>query len=119
MTTKTMPKMKIAGRSVCSACCAILAKVKSPVAAYTIIMLYGIVMVYAAPRDFTFVSLAQQAEHPDRPAIFILGIVFVVIGLLFKVGAVPFHNWVPDVYQGAPTPVTAFMAICTKLAAFV
>ena len=83
------------------------------------IMLYGIVMVYAATGDFTFASIAQQAEHTDRPAIFILGIVFVVIGLLFKVGAVPFHNWVPDVYQGAPTPVTAFMAICTKLAAFV
>ena len=40
------------------------------------------------------------------------------MGVLFKVGAVPFHRWVPDVYQGAPTPITAFMAICTKLAAF-
>ena len=42
---------------------------------------------------------------------------FLAIGLLFKIGAVPFHNWVPDVYVGAPTPVTGFMAICTKLAA--
>ena len=41
-----------------------------------------------------------------------------LVGLLFKVGAVPFHSWTPDVYQGAPTPVTGFMAACTKVAAF-
>ncbi len=46
------------------------------------------------------------------------GAFFVMVGLLFKVGAVPFHSWTPDVYQGAPTPVTGFMAACTKLAAF-
>ena len=40
------------------------------------------------------------------------------VGLLFKVGAAPFHTWTPDVYQGAPTPITAFMAACTKVAAF-
>ena len=44
--------------------------------------------------------------------------VFLLVGLLFKVGAVPFHSWTPDVYQGAPTPVTGFMAACTKVAAF-
>ena len=44
--------------------------------------------------------------------------VFLLVGLLFKVGAVPFHQWTPDVYQGAPTPVTGFMAACTKVAAF-
>ncbi len=46
------------------------------------------------------------------------GAFFLMVGLLFKVGAVPFHSWTPDVYQGAPTPVTGFMAACTKLAAF-
>jgi NADH-quinone oxidoreductase subunit N len=46
------------------------------------------------------------------------GIALVSVGLLFKVSAVPFHSWTPDVYQGAPTPVTAFMAACTKIAAF-
>ena len=46
------------------------------------------------------------------------GVVLVSVGLLFKVGAVPFHSWTPDVYQGAPTPVTGFMAACTKVAAF-
>jgi NADH-quinone oxidoreductase subunit N len=45
-------------------------------------------------------------------------VVFLLVGLLFKVGAVPFHSWTPDVYQGAPTPVTGFMAACTKVAAF-
>lgn len=48
----------------------------------------------------------------------LLGLIFLAVGLLFKVGAVPFHNWTPDVYQGAPTPITGFMAACTKAAAF-
>jgi len=48
----------------------------------------------------------------------LIGIVFVSVGLLFKISAVPFHSWTPDVYQGAPTPITAFMAACTKVAAF-
>ena len=46
------------------------------------------------------------------------GLALLGVGLLFKVGAVPFHSWTPDVYQGAPTPVTGFMAACTKVAAF-
>ncbi|MCU1431945.1 MAG: proton-translocating NADH-quinone oxidoreductase, chain [Actinotalea sp.] len=46
------------------------------------------------------------------------GLVLLLVGLLFKVGAVPFHSWTPDVYQGAPTPITGFMAACTKIAAF-
>ena len=46
------------------------------------------------------------------------GVLLVLVGLLFKIGAVPFHSWTPDVYQGAPTPVTGFMAACTKVAAF-
>ena len=74
-------------------------------------------MLYAATGNFTFAGIAEQSSHTDKPALLVLGVVFVVIGLLFKIGAVPFHSWVPDVYQGAPTPVTAFMAICTKLAA--
>jgi NADH-quinone oxidoreductase subunit N len=46
------------------------------------------------------------------------GVLLVLVGLLFKIGAVPFHSWTPDVYQGAPTPITGFMAACTKVAAF-
>ena len=48
----------------------------------------------------------------------LVGMGLLAVGLLFKVGAAPFHAWTPDVYQGAPTPVTAFMAACTKVAAF-
>jgi NADH-quinone oxidoreductase subunit N len=51
-------------------------------------------------------------------SLLLLGIGLVSVGLLFKVGAVPFHAWTPDVYQGAPTPITGFMAACTKVAAF-
>ena len=51
-------------------------------------------------------------------AILLLGAILVAVGLLFKVGAAPFHSWMPDVYQGAPTPITGFMAACTKVAAF-
>ena len=50
--------------------------------------------------------------------ILVVGVVMLLVGLLFKVGAVPFHSWTPDVYQGAPTPVTGFMAAATKVAAF-
>lgn len=81
------------------------------------IMLYGIVMVYATTGSFSFASIAEKSAAANTPALLVLGIILLVIGLLFKIGAVPFHSWVPDVYQGAPTPVTAFMAICTKLAA--
>ena len=47
-----------------------------------------------------------------------VGLALLLVGLLFKAGVAPFHTWTPDVYQGAPTPVTAFMASCTKVAAF-
>jgi NADH-quinone oxidoreductase subunit N len=54
----------------------------------------------------------------QKDGLLLLGIALLVVGLLFKVGASPFHVWTPDVYQGAPTPVTGFMAACTKVAAF-
>ena len=58
------------------------------------------------------------AETTGSDALLLIGGAMVVMGLLFKVGAVPFHMWTPDVYQGAPTPVTGFMAAATKVAAF-
>jgi NADH-quinone oxidoreductase subunit N len=61
----------------------------------------------------TAISTGTQGQ-----ALLVPGVALVAIGLLFKVGAVPFHSWTPDVYQGAPTPVTGFMAACTKVAAF-
>jgi NADH-quinone oxidoreductase subunit N len=61
---------------------------------------------------------AAISNRGDADAMMLIGIAMVSIGLLFKVGAVPFHMWTPDVYQGAPTPITGFMAACTKVAAF-
>ncbi|GAA1759787.1 MULTISPECIES: NADH-quinone oxidoreductase subunit NuoN [Streptomonospora] len=88
--------------------------------------LFGIAMVYGYAGSVNFAEVASAVEQgggplfPDgggRPLL-LLGIGLVAVGLLFKVGAVPFHNWKPDVYQGAPTPITALMASCTLVAAF-
>src|SRR5215217_2584621 len=61
---------------------------------------------------------AAIGNRTDADPLLLIGIAMVAVGLLFKVAAVPFHSWTPDVYQGAPTPVTGFMAACTKVAAF-
>lgn len=80
--------------------------------------LFGIALVYGYSGSFGFREIAQAISTPVYgQGLLLTGMGFLAIGLLFKIGAVPFHNWVPDVYVGAPTPVTAFMAICTKLAA--
>ncbi len=77
-------------------------------------LIYG----YAGSIHFSEVATAISAGGVQYDGLLLPGVVFVLVGLLFKVGAVPFHAWTPDVYQGAPTPVTGFMAACTKLAAF-
>ncbi len=77
-------------------------------------LLYG----YAGSLNLTELSTAISAAPGNVAGLLLPGVVLVLVGLLFKVGAVPFHSWTPDVYQGAPTPVTGFMAACTKLAAF-
>lgn len=80
--------------------------------------LFGVALVYGYSGSFGFREIAASIGSPVYgQGLLFTGIGFLAVGLLFKVGAVPFHNWVPDVYVGAPTPVTAFMAICTKLAA--
>ena len=64
-------------------------------------------------------GIAQAvADSSNSDSLLLVGTALVSVGLLFKVGAAPFHSWTPDVYQGAPTPVTGFMAACTKVAAF-
>src|SRR5207245_47837 len=64
-------------------------------------------------------ALAYSQAHAQGPsAIFVLGAFLVIVGFLFKVAAVPFHMWMPDVYEGAPTPVTGFMTTGLKAAAF-
>ena len=84
------------------------------------IFLYGVALTFGYAGSFHFrdIDLAVQS-NAQSPWLLLAGLALLGVGVLFKMGAVPFHNWVPDVYQGAPTPVTAFMAICTKLAATV
>ena len=81
--------------------------------------LFGAAFLYGASASITLGGIRQAVVGATGNNVFLLiGIVFLSAGLLFKVGAVPFHAWTPDVYQGAPTPITAFMAAATKIAAF-
>jgi NADH-quinone oxidoreductase subunit N len=82
-------------------------------------LLYGMSMLYGATGslDIGKVAAAIQGGVADK-TVLVFGLVFVVAGLAFKLGAVPFHMWIPDVYQGAPTAVTLFIGSAPKLAAF-
>ena len=81
--------------------------------------LYGIALIYGFAGSMQFTDINEAVRNDsDNQALLLIGIGMLSVGLLFKVGAVPFHNWTPDVYQGAPTAVTAFMSACTKIAAF-
>jgi NADH-quinone oxidoreductase subunit N len=81
-------------------------------------LLYGASMVYGFAGTTTFAGLARAFAGEEPAALgLVVGLVFVIAGLAFKVSAVPFHMWTPDVYEGAPTPVTAFFAAAPKLAA--
>jgi NADH-quinone oxidoreductase subunit N len=77
-------------------------------------LLYGASLIYGFTGTVTFTGIAQAATHGGIGLIF--GIVFLFAGFCFKVSAVPFHMWTPDVYEGAPTPVTAFFAAAPKVA---
>jgi NADH-quinone oxidoreductase subunit N len=82
------------------------------------LLLYGISLVYGFSGTMDFQALHLTLATPaDAPPGLIVGIVFVLVGLAFKVSAVPFHMWTPDVYEGAPTPVTVFFATGPKVAA--
>ena len=82
-------------------------------------LLYGASMIYGFAGTTRFDALASLFTGPDaNPGVgVIVGLVFLLAGLAFKVSAVPFHMWTPDVYEGAPTPVTAFFAVAPKIAA--
>ena len=81
--------------------------------------LFGAAFLYGYSGTLSFVGIHNAIGGGSGNDIFLLiGIVAISVGLLFKVGAVPFHAWTPDVYQGAPTPITGFMAAATKVAAF-
>jgi NADH-quinone oxidoreductase subunit N len=81
-------------------------------------ILYGIALVYGTTGSLSIDTFVSRMQTPGQPALFWTGAVLVLGGFAFKVGAFPFHMWIPDVYQGAPTPVTAFMATGAKAAAF-
>src|SRR6202049_2226354 len=78
-------------------------------------LLYGASLIYGFTGTITFAGVAAAAKTPSIGLIF--GLVFLFAGLAFKVSAVPFHMWTPDVYEGAPTPVTAFFSAAPKVAA--
>jgi NADH-quinone oxidoreductase subunit N len=81
--------------------------------------LYGLALLYGYANSVKLADIANAAAGSDRSdTLLFAGMGLLVVGLLFKGSVGPFHTWTPDVYQGAPTPVTAFMAACTKVAAF-
>jgi NADH-quinone oxidoreductase subunit N len=91
--------------------------------------LFGLALIYGYAGTVSIGGIAQVVSGTEVPtaalanttgndALLLIGLAMLGVGLLFKVGAVPFHSWTPDVYQGAPTPVTGFMAAATKVAAF-
>ncbi len=82
--------------------------------------LYGLALVYGAAGSTNIVQVAQAVESGAAPAALLIpGVALLIVGFAFKVSAVPFHMWTPDVYEGAPTPVTAYMSVAVKAAAFV
>jgi NADH-quinone oxidoreductase subunit N len=81
-------------------------------------LLYGISLIYGFTGTTEFAGIAASAAGSGANIGLVFGLVFLVAGLAFKVGAVPFHMWTPDVYEGSPTPVTAFFVTAAKVAAF-
>lgn len=81
-------------------------------------LLYGMSMIYGVTGSLDLQIISQQISTVTDKTILAFGLVFIIVGVAFKLGAVPFHMWVPDVYQGAPTAVTLFIATAPKIAAF-
>ena len=82
------------------------------------ILLYGMSLLYGWSGSTQLSEIGRAIGEKNSPAV-TLGVVFVLVGFAFKVSAVPFHMWAPDTYEGAPTPVTAFLAVASKAAGFV
>jgi NADH-quinone oxidoreductase subunit N len=81
-------------------------------------LLYGASLVYGFTGTTSFAGLAQLLSTGAAPSAgLLIGMIFVAVGIAFKVSAVPFHMWTPDVYEGAPTPITAFFSVAPKMAA--
>src|SRR5215469_6348305 len=82
-------------------------------------MVFGIALIWGTTGQINFTELAKVAPQFVDNKIFLIGVLFLIAGLGFKISAVPFQIWAPDVYQGAPTPTTAFLAVGSKAAGFV
>ena len=85
------------------------------------VLLFGSALVYGSTQELGFreIAAATAAQDLTGDALLVAGLAMIIAGLAFKASAAPFHMWTPDVYQGAPTPVTAFMSAATKVAALV
>ena len=81
------------------------------------LLLYGASLIYGFAGTTAFVGIIETAHHGEMSIGMLFGLVFLISGLAFKISAVPFHMWTPDVYEGSPTPVTAFFATAPKVAA--
>lgn len=81
-------------------------------------ILYGVALIFGATGATNLMAVVAAAPNTDSPLFLLLGAALILIGLGFKVAVVPFHMWTPDVYQGAPTPVTAYMAVVAKAGGF-
>jgi NADH-quinone oxidoreductase subunit N len=82
-------------------------------------LLYGISILYGVTGTLDLARLSHfLSNHTEQDILLVFGLVFIIVGIAFKLGAVPFHMWVPDVYQGAPTAVTLFISTAPKVAAF-
>lgn len=82
------------------------------------ILLYGMSMVYGAAGTLDLAQLHMLAGDVAMTHLMMFGLIFMIVGISFKLGVAPFHMWLPDVYQGAPTPVVSFVGSASKLAAF-
>src|SRR3546814_2695722 len=81
------------------------------------VLLYGVSLVYGFTGTTSFQGIASAVAAEGRSVGVLFGLTFVLAGLAFKISAVPFHMWTPDVYEGAPTPVATFFATAPKVAA--
>jgi NADH-quinone oxidoreductase subunit N len=81
-------------------------------------LLYGLALLYGAVGDTSLAVISQRVGGLDNDTLLLTGVGLIVAGLAFKASVAPFHQWTPDVYEGAPTPITGFMAVATKAAAF-
>ncbi len=82
------------------------------------VLLYGLALLYGATGSTDFATIGRSVGEVKDDALFLTSLALIVTGLAFKASVAPFHQWTPDVYEGAPTPITAFMAVATKAAAF-